>query len=180
MSVKTTSAGVRNLYLGHRHEPSTKDSSMTTIQDDLAQLSKQAEDSLREQTRLKHLAEAFPDLKKHVGRWNKVAYYSKSVNGKVQRFDMRHNCGCCSDSPLEIWPYLETEHGKVFSDPPCFTVGERHWISGDTPYPGWKEKMREAGIHEDIIGTVGFHFKRCRQERIDAAEESEGDDDDDS
>jgi hypothetical protein len=146
---------------------------MTTIQDDIAGLSQQAGDLLREQIRLKHLAENFPDLKKYVGRWNKVAYYSKSVNGKANQADVRHNCGCCRDSPLEVWPFIQTKHGPVFSDPPSFTVGEQHWIAGDTPYPGWKQKMRDAGINEEIISLVQRRFDAGREERRELAEEED-------
>lgn len=149
-----------------------------SLADEITKAEKEAASQLAEAERLKKLAEAFPDVRKHVGRWNKVAYCSKSVNPKVERFDMRHNCGCCNDSPLEVWPYLETPHGKVHSDPPMFFVGERDpWSYGDRPSPGWKGKMQEAGIPEVIIGAVSMHFKRCRDEAREHADSLyEGDD----
>lgn len=140
-----------------------------TLTDEINKAREEAKAKEAEAARLASLAEAFPDVKKHVGRWNKVAYYSKSVNEKATRFDMRHNCGCCNDSPLEVWPYAETPHGKVYSDPPCFQVGERHWMGGDRPYSGWREKLKSAGIPEDIIGAIGVHFKQSREERIASA-----------
>lgn len=148
---------------------------MSSIQDEMNKLSKEAAALLREQEQLKKLVEAYPDLQKYVGRWNKVAYYSKSVNGKVTEADVRHNCGCCRDSPLEVWPFLKTEHGNIYSDPPCFTVGEQHWIAGDKPYPGWKQKMRDAGINEAIIELVQRRFDRDREMRKELAEDEEGD-----
>lgn len=112
--------------------------------------------------KLDRMSAQFPDLRKYVGRWEKVVYYSKTVNTKVARFDMRHNCGCCRDSPLEIWPYVETDLGKVYSDPPSFIVGEKDtYASGDIPHSGWKTKLEVAGIPEIIIGAIGMHFKEC-------------------
>ncbi len=149
-----------------------------TIAEDIAKAEKEAAAQSSEADRLKNLAKAYPDLKKYVGRWNKVAYYSKTVNTKVDRFDMRHNCGCCSDSPLEVWPYLETPDGNIYSDPPSFCVGERDpAMCGDRPNPGWKTTLQNAGIPEDIIGAVSMHFKRCRDEAIAYAEGAFGDDD---
>ena len=91
----------------------------------IAQLRKDSEANLAEAARLERLLAAYPDLKKHTGRWEKVAYFSKEANSKVTNYDCRHNCGCCNDSPLEIWPYVETSDGKVYSDPASFMVGER-------------------------------------------------------
>jgi len=150
-----------------------------TITEDLDQLRKESEGKAAEAARLQALHAEFPDLQKRVGRWKKVAYFSKTANPLVKRFDIRHNCGCCNDSPLEIWPYVESPHGNVYSDPPMFQVGERHWISGDTPYPGWKGKMKEAGIPEDIIGAVGMHFKQCAEARREIAAADDYEDDED-
>jgi hypothetical protein len=119
----------------------------------------------READQLEYLMTDFPDLKKKVGRWNKVVFYSRSVNARVTDYDSRHNCGCCQDSPLEIWPYVMTEHGRVYSDPPEFRVGERDpMLSGDRPYEGWDKKMREAEIPETIIAAVAVHFHKHAEE----------------
>jgi hypothetical protein len=146
---------------------------MPGIQDELDKLSKEAEEKKTEANRLVRLSAEFPDLRKHVGRWNKVAYCSASVNSQVGRFELRHNCGCCPDSPLELWPYLETPNGNVYTDPPCFQIGEKYYLGGDRPYPGWDEKLKAAGIPEIIIGAVGFHFKQCKEARIKEAYESD-------
>jgi hypothetical protein len=148
---------------------------MSDPKDDIQKLQKEAAAAVAEAERLSKMTAAIPDLKKYVGRWNKVAYYSKSFNDKVTAYDMRHNCGCCNDSPLEIWPYAETEHGKIYSDPPSFRVGERHWISGDKPYAGWKKEMRAANIPENIIERVTFHFQKDREDRIACASEEDDD-----
>lgn len=149
-----------------------------SIHQDIAKLKEERDQKDQEAKRLETLLAEFPDLQKYTGRWNKVAFYSKAVNSRVDRFDLRHNCGCCNDSPLELWPYLETPHGKVYSDPPKIVIGEQHWISGDTPSPGWKKKLQEAGLPETIIGAVSMHFKKCAEERKLLAEADDYDDED--
>lgn len=144
---------------------------MSTLHEDVSKLEAEAKAKLDEAAKLKELVSKYPGLKKRVGRWNKVAYYTRDVNESVTRFDMRHNCGCCNDSPLEIWPYLETPIGNVYSDPPCFQVGERHWMGGDRPYDGWQKSMRAAGIPESIIDAVSTHFIKDREDRIASAAE---------
>ena len=146
---------------------------MYSIQVELDKLNKEAEEKKIEAERLVRLSAEFPDLRKHVGRWNKVAYCSASVNSLVGRFEMRHNCGCCSDSPLELWPYLETPNGNVSSDPPSFQVGEKYYLGGDRPYPGWEEKLKAARLPEIIIGAVEVYFKQCKKDRIKAAYEDD-------
>lgn len=132
---------------------------------------KAAAEKLVEAERLEKLSALYPDLRRFVGRWEKVVWCSKAVNAQATEYDRRFNCGCCSDSPLEIWPYLETEFGKVYSDPPEFKLGEKHWISGAKPYAGWKDKLREAGIREEIIEGVQAYFGACHEERVKLAEE---------
>lgn len=135
-------------------------------------LNKEIENKTVEVNKLISLYKQFPNLQRQVGRWSKAVYYSKDVNAKVNRFDMRHNCGCCNDSPLEVWPYLETEYGNVYSDPPTFMIGERRWdnYSIDKPYPDWEEKLIKAELPEDIIGAISMHF---RSEDYKTDEESE-------
>lgn len=140
---------------------------------EIEKLRKEAEEKVSQADKLERLHQAYPGLKRQVGRWNKVAYCSKSVNEKVTNYDCRHNCGCCPDSPLEIWPYVETPDGKVYSDPPCFTVGERHWMGGDRPSEGWREKLQAASIPEEIIKRIGYHFDKDREDRIAAASDDE-------
>ena len=146
---------------------------MADVGKTVGSLLQEAADKMAEAERLKALMKEFPDLQKYVGRWNKVAYYSKTVNEKVQRFDLRHNCGCCNDSPLEVWPYLETPHGKVYSDPPQFVVGERHWISGDVPHSGWKKLLQEAHLPEAIIGAISAHFREDAEYRKSLADDDD-------
>lgn len=132
---------------------------------DIAQLRKDAAEKTAQADQLERLLAQYPNLRKHTGRWNKVAYYTRDVNALVDRFDIRHNCGCCNDSPLEIWPYLETPLGKVYSDPSMFRVGQKEpFYHGDVPYKGWDKQMRDAGIPEAIVGAVSMHFRRQADE----------------
>jgi hypothetical protein len=124
----------------------------------IKELRKVAVEKATEADRLERLFTEFPDLLRHENRWKVVRYYSKSINPRANKYDISHNCGCCSDSPLEVWPYLETENGNVYSDPPRFTVGEKSYY-GDRPYPGWKEDMRKADIPESIIESIMGHFR---------------------
>lgn len=143
---------------------------MTTIAEEIAKLQGEYQKKQAEVDQLVKLLELFPDLKKHVGRWNKIAFYSPSVNSKVTRFDMRFNCGCCLDSPFEVWPYLETEHGNIYSNPPCFTLGEKCYYGGATPYPDWKERLEKAGLPEVIIGAIGMYFCKSKEEALESVE----------
>lgn len=138
-----------------------------SVQEDIDELKNGSEKSMTEAERLSRLMVRYPDLKKHVGRWKKVAFYSKSVNPVVDKVDIRHNCGCCSDSPLEAWPYVDTEDGRVYSDPPMFFVGNRTYDYGDEEEPGWDEKMRGHGIPEPVLDKIQPHFKRPDDESED-------------
>jgi hypothetical protein len=130
-----------------------------TVQEEVNRLKDEAMKKAREAECILELQKRFPDLKQHRNRWNTVRFYSASVNADVEKASIGHNCGCCPDSPLEVWPYIETEFGKVHSDPPVFTVGEGSWGGGDVAYDDWESKMKEAGIHEGVIQMVRNHFQ---------------------
>jgi uncharacterized protein YuzB (UPF0349 family) len=80
-------------------------------------------------------------------------FYSKQANVQVTDYDLSHNCGCCNDSPLELWPFMMHGDMKVYSDPPCFTIGERNGY-GEMPYDCWQGPLRAAGIPEELIARV--------------------------
>ena len=136
------------------------------IQDRINQLVAEREKNSNEQRKIANeicdlieLKQKYEDITIETGRWGKLACSSKSVTDIVTDFDLRHNCGCCADSPLEIWPYLTTENGKVYSNPAKFVVGEKSWTTGrDMPYPDWDSKMREHNIPESIIQRIQEHF----------------------
>jgi hypothetical protein len=138
---------------------------------DIENLRREAAERITEADKLEAMLKEYPNLRKFEGRWKKIAYYSKDVNTKADRFDLRHNCGCCNDSPLEVWPYLETSYGKVYSDPAKFVVGEKSYYGGDKPTQGWDDVMRADGIPEIIIGAISAHFERCAKEAREAIDE---------
>jgi hypothetical protein len=144
---------------------------MTTAQEEAEKLRKEAAGKLAEAERLARLQAAYPNLKKHVGRWDKIAYCTSAVNGLVTDYDLRHNCGCCRDSPLEVWPYLQTPDGKVYSDPPMFRVGEKDPLyGGDVAEPGWRGKLQAAGIPTALLDRIKHHFRDERERALEAAD----------
>lgn len=121
--------------------------------------------------RVQALTQLYPDLKRHVGRWNKVAYCSPSVNGLVTDFEHRFNCGCCGDSPMELWPYLETPHGRIYSSPTGIFVGEKDpFFGGAVSRSGWREDLQRHGLPEALIEKVAVLFKDERKKAEEALE----------
>ncbi len=138
---------------------------MTPVSEVISTLQGEIAEKQREVERLGKLLAAFPDLQRDMGRWKKVVYSSRTVNEHVTDYERRFSCGCCSDSPLEIWPYLETPDGKVYSNPSCFIVGEKHRISGTASQPGWQDQLRSARIPEAIIERIAQGFRDDGEER---------------
>ena len=127
---------------------------------------------------LRDHAATFPDLYEHTNRWQHKRWASKSANALATSCDIAHNCGCCTDSPLEVWPYCEVDGRRVYSDPPHFTVGEDTFEGGDRAYAGWAHKLREAGIAEVVITQVKAHFAEQIERRRLALESALEDADD--
>jgi len=114
---------------------------------------------------LRDHADVFPDLHERTDRWNNKRWSSKGANAKVTSCEIHHNCGCCYDSPLEVWPYCEVDGKRVYSDPPHFTVGQKGG-GGDEAFSGWAHKLREAGISVAVIDQVkAFFAKQLAQRR---------------
>jgi len=135
---------------------------MSTAQERLAELDKEIAARRDESARLKALEALFPDIKVHTNRWDRQKFISASVNHQVTDYDSGRNCGCCPDSPVEIWPYLKTPHGKVYSDPPVFWAARgREYGDGYIPEPGFESSLRTAGLPESMIQKlVGIYTYR--------------------
>jgi hypothetical protein len=143
-----------------------------SLEAEINELSKKAGDLCREAARLRRLQEVFPNIKKYSGRHGWQVYASASVNPQVTDCDIGYSCGCCHDSPLKMHPYLKTEYGNVYSDPPTFVIGEKHDYDVDSPRAGWKKSLQEAGIPEAVIQIAEKRFADQRvkaRERLEAA-----------
>lgn len=128
-----------------------------SLEDHINKLNSEIEKNQKELATLEKLKAQFPDLRVHINRWKTQRYYSALANELAEHYDMKHNCGCCGDSPLEVWPYTEYEGQRVYSDPPVFTVGENSYF-GDVPHEGWEDKLRVAKIKEKLIDSIQIHF----------------------
>jgi len=127
----------------------------------IAKLRQEINEKTLEADKLEALLKLYPDIKVREHRWGKITCYSKSVNSLVSNYDVRHNCGCCADSPLEVFPYIETPYGRVYSEPSCFTIGQQNpYTYGDDPYDNWQEELKNAGIPDEVIERVGYRFKK--------------------
>jgi len=134
---------------------------MTDVKKDIIDKQKEIAKLEKETKDLEKLQELYPDLQKHTFRWGRVRYCSKTVNSKCTHYDLSHNCGCCSDSPLELWTYIETEYGKVYSDPTGIMIGENFdYSEADRPYNDWDDRLRGYKIPECIIEELRVKFEK--------------------
>jgi hypothetical protein len=136
-----------------------------TIADDIEKAKRIAAENLTLANNLQQLLQLYPDLRKYVGRWKKEVYCSAAVNSLVTKFELRHNCGCCADTPLEGWFYIETEFGKVYSDPPKIVIGQRDEETYcDFPGSNWILSLKEIRIPEKIINQLEQYFEDEKQD----------------
>lgn len=138
-----------------------------TIEQDIDELKAAA----TEAERLEKLKQAYPNVKTYVGRWDKKVYCTADVNFLVDQHEKRFNCGCCGDSPLELWTYLETENGRVYSDPPKFVIGEKDYVLDFRLDEGWEDDLLQSGLNPsfvsrtkiDLQGLNGRVFEKCTE-----------------
>lgn len=143
---------------------------MSAVKVEIGKLRNEAELKKKEAHRLELLEKQFSDLKKYEGRWEKVVFYSVIANEQATNYDWRYNCGCCTDSTVEVWPFFETELGKVYSDPPVFRVGyKKNYRAGLRA--GWDKELRQARISENIIEKIGKSFPMNENETEEPEEE---------
>jgi hypothetical protein len=129
------------------------------MQDEIEKIKAQAAELLAKADKMEKLKQLFPDIKVHTNRWGTKRNYSKQVNSVATNVEIRHNCGCCADSPVEAWPYLNTEFGPIYSDPPSFFVGEQNGYGyGQIESSGWEKTLRASNISESVINQVRAFF----------------------
>lgn len=88
----------------------------------------------------------YPDIVELSDRWGNVRLASASANNMVDKTDIHHNCGCCTDSPLEVYPYTEIDGQQIYANPPCYTVGNRYWNGGDEPCSNWRDRLKHLPL----------------------------------
>ena len=120
---------------------------------------------------LKKLQEYFPDLGYSIDRWNYFRLHSARVNTIATEADIHHSCGCCSDSPLLVRPYVNKDGQKIYCIPESFNVGEKSYSGGDRPNSGWVKDLQDAGITKEVIEIVKEYFKQekeCYEDELDS------------
>lgn len=115
------------------------------------------------------LAERYTDLKVSIDRWERERYVSASVNSLCDDMEIRHNGGCCEDSPVEIWPFLASSDGSVYAAGGPFRVGEK--AGGyEVPWEGWETTLRLAQIPNVLIERVAKWFDARQAPRDDSCD----------
>ena len=128
----------------------------------------------KESIRLQELLKLFPDLHERKNRWKRSFLSSKEVNSQATDVEIGHSCGCCEDSSLFVYPFIETEYGKVFSDPYYFCVGSKNvYGTGENPDKNWEEKLQKENISQIAIDAVTEYLKN----NIPKNDDDEDDDD---
>ena len=116
-------------------------------------------------TKIEKVLKLYPDIEENRDRWGDIKFSSPSINPETDHIFINHNCGCCSDSPLQVWPYKTIEGIKVFSKPACFVVGEMNaYGSGERPYDNWEERFRKENIPETVIDQIQIFFNENKPE----------------
>lgn len=118
----------------------------------------QAAEELKQARYRMRLAKRFPDLQERADRWGHKRLHSKSINSICTKVMIKHDCGCCDDSPLYVWPYITLGDVRVYSDQ-SFCVGEKYYC-WDRPNEGWQKKLREANIDNVVINQISEYFER--------------------
>ena len=105
---------------------------------------------------LKAMKAIYPDLERDRSRWDKIVLCSASINNKVTNYETRYNCGCCGDTPLEVWFFIELEGSKkrIYSNPACFFVAKKNGWGSDKPFSRWKDDLRNSNIPESMIKKI--------------------------
>lgn len=102
---------------------------------------------------IRAIQKKYPDLARHVNRWHVERFTSSNI--VATDCEIKHNCGCCNDSPVEVWPYAEVDGFRVYVKGIPFVVGQKNpYDFGEIADPGWEEKLTKAGLCQDILNKV--------------------------
>jgi hypothetical protein len=120
-----------------------------------------------EADKLSKIKELFTDLEEHRDRWSKTYLVAKSANSKVDKFDTKHSCGCCNDSPYYAMFYLEVEGTKVYADPFQICIGEKSMsYYGENWDSDWKERILKHGIPEAAAELIRPLYEKDEKRRL--------------
>jgi hypothetical protein len=137
-----------------------------TVKEKLDELERERLALVDRVTKLEMLQKEVPDLEINTNRWRTERYSSQSVNSIVDNVEIGYNCGCCSDSPVEAWPFVDRAGERIFSKPASFQVGEKGYDYVDRPHDGWRKQLTAAGIADVVIEKIATYFRVQREERI--------------
>lgn len=114
---------------------------------------------------IKGLLKVLPNFLVGEDRYITNKYYSGTVNGKVSLFEMQYSCTCCDDANIYIFPYIEVEGIKIYTDPTYFCIGQKNpkpslkFPKKHIMFDDWEQQMKNANIPEKIIEQVKTYFE---------------------
>jgi len=80
-------------------------------------------DSILELEKLKEIATKFQDINIINTKSSKIILCSKSVNNKVNNFNISKSCTCCEDAFLDLVSWIEVDGINIHSDPYYICIG---------------------------------------------------------
>jgi len=112
---------------------------------------------------LRSLLKQYPDLGMSRDRWGKEVVFSNSLRSRDDlQYLIKNNCGCCSDSPKELWAYITLDDGKTLPISRVYTESHNMFIGVDatgyrtTPHSEFVEKLRKKGYSEKFIEKLSY------------------------
>ena len=158
--------------------PLKREITTMTIEEKIEKIKAEIEKLQSEWVLMEAAKAAYPDLKVHTNRWGTVRYTSAKAIALADKIEIAHNCGCCNDSPIELWPYMEYKSGginvafRIYAEGIPFCIGEKCCgCYGEKFDYGFGEKLRQKGLSEEIIKQATEWFEKrpctCGQDRED-------------
>ena len=106
--------------------------------------------------KLQGMLALYPDLVREAGPKG-IRYTSASIAAIALAFDIEDSCECCRDPSIQVWPYVPTPFGKIYSSS-GISVGTRikHEVVGShcVINSWWKRSLKEALMPEEIIEDI--------------------------
>lgn len=106
-------------------------------------------------------------------RWDKECFCSPRINPIANRWEVRKNCGCCADTIIEAFPYVEENGLKIYTQPSVFVIGQANYGNGIIPTEKWEENMAKANISPAIIGDIRSYLEKHEPRDIEDEEEED-------